>query len=202
VARDAAVVEAFRAEIGETVRSAAPLLISMLAVEGWTLDNAVGLLTPPSGWPSRPRLLGPMGRWAVHSHALRHYLAGLQPMPVVHRTPTQISMDPLIGRRFERADGGYLRLQVVDHSLEVEARIGPALIETRFGELSIELDDELPATILVACVGRLVEEIVDFEGWRGHGWRIAAIKDAHHPRGRQRLIVASGAVPYRMPWMR
>lgn len=199
-ARDVAVDEAFRAELGATVRSASPLLIALLAKEGLDLDEAVALLQPLSGWPARPRLSGPKTAQSVHTHLLRYY-SHPRPSLFSTRPPTQISQEPLLARTFYRADGKSLTLLVVDHSLEVEARIGPVSVETRFGELSIQFDRDLPATVFVACLGRLVEEIVDHESWRGRGWRIAATEEADYPWG-QRLFAATGAVPYRMPWAR
>jgi len=199
VARAEALLEAFRAEIGAAVRSASPLFEPMFAIEGITLDEAVAMLEPRIGWPGRPRPSGPKGRRSVHTHLLRHYLAGLT--PTSQRRPTQVSSHSLVGRRFDRVNGGYLRLEVVDHSLEIDAQVGPVCIRTRFGELRVELGFEMPQTMFVACVGRLIEEIVDYEVWRGLGWRIAAIEGGGEHLG-QTLVVVTGSVPYRMPWMR
>lgn len=197
--RDAALVEAFRTELGEVVRSASPLLISMLAIEGLTLDDAVASLEPKPLWPSRPRLSGSAKGVQMNPHHVRYH--ALRPSQFMARPPAQITQRPVVARMFDRTGGGYVELQVVDHSLEVEARIGPAWIETRFGELSIELDRQLPGTILADCAGRLVEEIIDHQSWRGRGWRIAAIAEEEYPLG-ERLIVATGSVDYRMPWAR
>ncbi len=119
--RDAAVLEAFRAEVGAAVRSASPLLIAMLAAEGLTLDGAVETLGPRFGWPARPRLSGQKTARPVHSHLLRYYMMA-RPSQFSSRGPTQITQHPLLSSRFDRADGGHLELNVVDHSLEVEAR--------------------------------------------------------------------------------
>ena len=127
---------AFRAEVGTAVRSASPLLISLLTIEGLTLDNAVGTLGPRPGWPARPRLSGPKAALPISSHMFRHYMMARQSQ-FSSAGPTQITQHPLLSARFDRAAGGHITLNVVDHSLEVEARIGPALIETRFGELSV-----------------------------------------------------------------
>lgn len=90
---------------------------------------------------------------------------------------------------------------MADHSVELNARIGRVWLETRFGELRVELMDEIPGTIFTACVGRLIEEIVDHEALRGRGWRVVAIEEPSLVGG-QALIVAMGSVGYRMPWMR
>ena len=154
-ARHEALMKEFRAELAVAVRSASPMLIAMLAIEGLTLDGAVSMLEPGYGWPERPRLSSLRKARPVHTNLARYYFAS-RPSQFSSRPPTQISQYPLIARMFERTGGGYLQLHVVDHSLEVEARIGPALIETRFGELSVALDFAMPATVFAACVGRLL----------------------------------------------
>ena len=70
---------------------------------------------------------------------------------------------------------------------------GAALIEARFGELGVEFDFALPATVFAAYVGRPFEQIVDREAWHRRGWRIAAIVEEDYP-WRQRLRVPIGAV--------
>lgn len=199
-AHDLAVNAAFRAELGGVVRSASPVLVSLLALEGMSLDEAVGLLQPTFGWPALPRLAGPTRARSAHLNLARYY-SQARISQFAKRWPRPTCERPFYSRMLDRADGGYLTLQVIDHSLEVEASIGPALIESRFGELSIEFNRELPATVFAACVGRLIEEIVDHESWRGRGWRITATTEEDYPLG-PRLIVTTGAVGYRMPWAR
>lgn len=194
VARTAAVTDASRAEMAATVRSASPLLEALLASFDLTLNNAVLGIGPQRGWPRRPRLAGPKGYYRLHPHLLRHHIAGLY--------PTQISSHPLNGCRFDRDNGDFLLMQLVGHSLELNAGLGRVLIETRFGELRIEFMDALPETLLASSVGRLTEEIVDHDAWRGRGWRISAARDAEPPFLGQRLIVVTGSVAYRMPWAR
>lgn len=190
--RDAALLATFRSELSATVRSASPLLVSLLAMDGLTLDDAVSLLRPQEGWPRRPRLSGkPSGR-SPRSHWARR--------PVLGRPSTQLSQTPSHEHEFNRADGGYLRVQVMDHSIELVARIERAFLFTRFGELRVELDDELPAVILSACPGRQIDEVVDHEALRGRGWRIVGVEQGYPPIQGQTLIVATGSVPYRMPW--
>lgn len=93
-------------------------------------------------------------------------------------------------------------VHVVDHSIELIARIGRVYLFTLFGELRVELDDELPEVILSACIGWLIDEIVDHEALRGRGWRIVAVEESYPPLQGQTLVVATGSVPYRMPWAR
>lgn len=60
-----------------------------------------------------------------------------------------------------------MRIEVVDHSLEGSGKICPVRLTTRFGELRLELIDEMPQTVFIACVGGIVEDIVDDVALRG-----------------------------------
>lgn len=183
---------AFRKEIGDVVRSASPFLVSLLAIEGLSLDDAVMFLEAQAGWPRRPRLAdgGSPGRNS-HTHVMRHYFAGM--------LANGLSLPPLHGCRVDCADRGWIRIEVADHSLEVSGRIGSVRFQTRFGELRLELIDEMPQTLLIACRGRLVEDVVDYVALRGRGWRIAEVNDRSGSCG-QSLVVVTGSVAYRMPW--
>lgn len=189
--RDAQAAAAFRAELGAVVRSASPLLISLLAIDGLTLDAAVALIDPAQSWPRQPRLSGRSFKHSAHNHLLRYYIA---------RLPNRLVGSPSHEHTFHRADGNYVTLKLVAHSLELEARIAPVWLETRFGELRVQLDQSLPDTLAIASVGRLLEEIVDHAAWRGRGWRISKIKDPVTSYYGHTLIVHTGSVPYRIIW--
>lgn len=186
---------AFREEIGYVVRSASPFLISVLAIEELTIDDAAMRLEAQAGWPSRPRLAsGRRPGCKSHTHALRHYFAGM--------LANGFSLPPLHCHTIERADGGWVRIEVADHSLEVSGKMGRVRFETRFGELRLGLIDEMPQTVFIACKGRPVEEVVDHVGLRGRGWRIDEIEDSKLPSRGQVLVVKTGSVAYRLPWIR
>ena len=192
--RSTALQAAFRDEIGAVVRSASPFLISLLGTEGLALDEAVLALEAQPGWPRRPRLagLGPKGH-GFYDHVLRKYSAGM--------LARGLSQPPLHGFTIEIA-GGWIRVEVVDHSLEVSGGIGPVRFRTRFGELRLELIEEMPQTVFIACTGRSVEQVVDHVALRGRGWRIDAVEDARLPVIGQVLVVMTGSVVYRLPWAR
>lgn len=191
-ARAVEAAAAFRAELGVVVRSASSLLVSLLAADGLTLDDAVTLVEPGRPWPGQPRLASRSFGHPVGNHVLRYYMAGMR--------AGRLAEPPVSQHTFYRADGDYLTMQVVAHSLELEARIAPLWLETRFGELRVQLDEALPETIAIACVGRLIEEVVDHQAWRGRGWRIVDVEDAVAPYFGQTLIVTAGSAPYRITW--
>lgn len=188
---DVQAAAAFRNEMGAAVRSASPLLISLLAAEGVTLDAAVALIDPAQPWPRRSRPSGRSFRRSTLNHLLRYYIA---------RLPSQLIGSPAHEHTFHRADGNHVTMKLLAHSLELEARIAPVWLETRFGELRVQLDESLPDTLAIASVGRLLEEVVDHAAWRGRGWRILNIEEPVTSYFGQTLIVATGSVPYRITW--
>ena len=188
--RDSRLLAALRIEIGATVRSASPVLIALLATQGLTFDQAVALIQPARSWPRRPTPSNQSCQYTIRNPLWRYYM-----------TTTPTSHQTLPARHaytFHSANDDYVRIQVVDHSLEVEARIAPVWLETRFGELRVHLDEALPETIATACVGRLIEKIVDHPAWRGRGWRIVEVEEPVTSYFGQTLIVATGSVPYRI----
>lgn len=190
--RAVALMTVFRTEISQVVRATSPLLISLLASEGLTLDDAMALMKPGQFWPHDPQLRNRPRKPAIHAHMLRYHPAGLLPM--------QICKHPLHSHRFHRPGGDYLDITIVDHSLELCARIKPVLLQTRFGVLRVELDDVIPDTVLTGSIGRTIDEVVDHEAWRGRGWRIFATEDGHPLLQGQALVVAMGSEPYRVTW--
>ncbi|MDH7971267.1 hypothetical protein QH494_03665 [Sphingomonas sp. AR_OL41] len=187
---------AFREEMGVNVRSASPFLVGLLRGEHLTLDEAVHLINPLPGWPRRPRLSSAgSGALGPNLHMFRHYFAGLA--AGVGHPPLR---DEFHGHTFILAEGGHARMQVVGHSIEVEAKIGSVRFETRFGVLRIELDRSLPETLALASLGRDVEQIVDHPALLGRGWRIVEVVAARSPFLGSVLVVPTGAIPYSLPW--
>ena len=198
-ARQSALQSVFREELARVVRSASPLLIGFLAVEGLTLDDAVLQVEPQRGWPRLPRLKGVrVANHKIGRHLVRHITAGL----VRKSQGIRQRLDARQGYIVDRAEDDWLRLEFAEHSLEMSARIGPVRFQTRFGELRIELDGALPDTLAIGCVGRLIEEVVDHAALRGRGWRIAAVEDAEPIWVGQVIVVVTGSVPYRLPGAR
>lgn len=194
-----ATLAAFREELVAIVRSASPFLVLLLQAAGLSLDDAAMLIAPPRGWPYRPRL--PCNNAAdptAARHIVRHYLAGLLPKHRV-RCGDRVSRQ---GHKIDMADGSWLRIEVAGHSLEATARIGPVRFETRFGELRVEMDGELPGSLTIGCIGRPIEQVVDHPALRGRGWLIKGVEDAVLPFVGSVLVVPTGGVPYRLPWAR
>jgi hypothetical protein len=101
-----------------------------------------------------------------------------------------------------RSGDDWAHLEVVNHSLEVEGRVGPVRFETLFGTLRIELDDPLSETLAAACVGRSIGEILDHASLRGRNWLVTGVEDPPSPILGATLIVTTESTTYRMPWVR
>lgn len=95
-----------------------------------------------------------------------------------------------------------MRLEIVAHSIEVEARIGGLVFETLFGVLRIALERRLPETLAAGCVERLIESVIEHAALCGRGWMITGIEEPVSPTLAQALIVATGSTAYQMPWTR
>lgn len=197
--RDLALLRVFREEIGATVRSVSPFLVSILRVEDRSVDDVVAGISPAGGWPRRPRLRNPLaGPGGVAKHALRYYVAGMAGGGGVAASLT----DDCHFYDFTLYGGGLARVKVVGHSLEVAVVLGAVRLETRFGILRVRLDRRMPETLATACVGRPVEAVVDHVALRGRGWRITGIEEPRYALDGQVVCVATGSVSYRLPWAR
>jgi hypothetical protein len=183
--------EIFRQEIGATVRSAAPFLIALLASDGLELDDVIETIEPGYGWPRRPRISS-LSSWPLWGkHLLGHVVAGLRPAwPDTQLMP---------GTSVYLSNYGSAKIRIDAHSIEVRVRLKTVTFDTCFGLLRIELGRLLPETLAIACVGRLVEEIVDHASLRGSGWRVSAVEQIG---GGSVLIVETGSTAYRLPWAR
>ncbi|MFD1787700.1 hypothetical protein ACFSC3_08955 [Sphingomonas floccifaciens] len=196
-ARDFLKLNAFRAELGATIRCVTPLLTPLLALQDTTLNDAVWTIQPPTGWPQHPRVgTFVAGQSCGCRLTRRHFdFAG----GVRTRCPF-CSHDR--GSFFSITRGSWFRLDVFRHSLEVAGRLGPIRFASELGRLNIEPGIDLPIAVRSACVGKLIEEVIDHEIFLGRGWKIVDVAEAPLDSGRTVLIADTEFVAYRMPWAR
>lgn len=181
------------------MRSASPFLLSLTSSVGEQVDHLLERLDPGLHWPRYPALSS--------NPASRFQRLREPPRRFVIATPN--GDREAVRRRgfghtvpFISTARDWACLEVVEHSLEVEARIGSARLETLFGVLRIELDAPLPDTVAAATIGRRIGDVVDHVSLRGHPWPIVAVEDAPSPSSGQTLVVETGSVSFRMPWVR
>jgi hypothetical protein len=188
----------FQEEIGKNVRSVSPFLLSFVASKGESIDLLVDRIAPAPRWPRAP---------ALSSRPVVQFRRPREPYREFYVSTA--SGDRKVvrvrgfghGMIFMHSGDDWACLEVVDHSLEIEVRIGPLKLETLFGVLRIELDHRLPDTLAAACLGRLAGEVVDHAALRGRDWRITAIEEPSSFVG-QTLVIETGSTAFRMPWTR
>ena len=189
-------LHAFQQEIGATVRSASPFLISLVASQGTSVDELVGRIEPADRWPRWPNLARSV-RFRAARETYDHFeiwtASGWQ-LTVLRRG---------FGHRisFLRSGDDWEDLEIVNHSLELEGQIGMVKFETLFGTLRLRLDGRLPETLAMACVGRPVGDVIDHASLSGRDWRITEVDDSASPLA-QTLVIETGSTPYRVPWAR
>ncbi|MES2753484.1 MAG: hypothetical protein V4659_02340 [Pseudomonadota bacterium] len=190
---------AFRQEIGTNVRSASPFLLSLVISAGEKVELLLDRLDPGLHWPRYPALSSnPASRFQRLREPPRRFVIATPngDREAVRRRGFGHTVPFIYSRR------DWACLEVVEHSLEVEARIGPARLETLFGVLRVELDAPLPDTVAAATIGRRIGDVVDHTSLHGHPWPIVAIEEPPSPSSGQTLVVETGSVAFRMPWAR
>lgn len=189
----------FRREIGTNVRSVSPFLLSLVESQGESLAALLDRIEPAPRWPRAPALSArphiqfrrarePYRRFTISTSTGDREVIRLR------------GFGPGLLFMWSRDD--WACLDVVDHSLEVEARIGPVKFDTLFGVLRIELDHRIPDSLAAACVGRSICEVVDHPALRGRHWMIGAVEEAPSPSLGQTLVVEAGSLAFRLPWVR
>ncbi len=191
--------EIFQDEIGKNVRSASHFLLSFVASQGESIDRLLALIAPAPRWPRAPALsFRPVAQFQRVREPYRQFVVSTSSGD---RKAVRVRGFGH-GTIFMKSGDDWACLDVVGHSLEIEARIGSVRFETLFGVLRIELDHRLPETLATACVGRTAGEVVDHAALRGRDWRITTIEDPPSPSLGQTLVVETGSTPFRMPWTR
>ncbi len=189
-------LDAFRAELGATIRCASPLLQPLLELKGTTLDEAVWAIMPPTGWPRHPRVgsfvLGQPCGCRSPSRGFDFSKGAMTRCPFC-----SCSWGPLLSV----ARANWFRVDVFRHSLEVTGRLGDMSFASELGTLNIEVEADLPVAVRNACIGRMVDEVIDHEVLRGRDWKIVATAEGPRDAGRLIFVTKTAFVPYRLPWV-
>lgn len=196
-ARRLLMLDAFRLELGATIRCVTPLLAPLLALNDTTLDEAVWAIEPPGGWPRYPRIgtfVAGQACGCRSTHRSFTFAAG-----AMTRCPFCCHDR---GALFSITSGSWFRIDVFRHSLEVTGRLGSMRFATELGKLNIQIDANLPLTVRTACIGRMVGDVIDHEVFQDQSWKIVATVDAPYQFDRQVLIIETNFTQYRTPWAR
>lgn len=176
----------FRERLLAAVRSISPLLIDVAAREGLSPDGlarGIRLGALPSRrvpWVRAPRLpWSGFSVWNARSRLLRSY-----------------GFDGRVVRYADDPAGG-LAVRVRSGCLDVCASVGPALLATEGSVVDLWLPPELPATLLMATIGRPLDDVVGPSLLSGRG---SVVRAATEERGLHRVTFEVPVLPYRLPW--
>ncbi|BCA58156.1 hypothetical protein [Sphingomonas sp. HMP6] len=200
------ILRAYRSYLRSTVRLVSPILLRALELEQLRLDEVVGRLRPPAGWP-----------WPVGTaHELRHARATavdrdrvppevgapgpwLRPDrsvdPTVHRSGAGLAVRWASGR-----PAGLPKVRVHGDSLEVVMDVGPFLLTSVHGLGLLRIDGRRAGTLADDCIGSPVHRLVDHPLFCGQGWTVDRIDYSRHGTGFSTLVFATGQEPLKLPW--
>ena len=177
---------AFRRELRSSVRCVSPFLLSLLLEEDLELDDVVARIAPTLGWPQRPRLSRVFPGSGAAPHPLRHARAAA----AVGLPQWEPEMLHEHGLRLKC--GGWARVQVVAHALEVKAKVEGAVFETRFGELRVTVKGAMPLALAAAAVGRPLDGLLAHSATSRRGWLVSRVDNSGST---STVVAATGAVP-------
>lgn len=191
------ILDAFRAEIGATVRLVSPLLLALLEHEGIAIDDLACRLRPAEGWPHRPRLPAAEVRFRAMPEDLVWPIVSSERVGRPFATP----VDEWHGVEIGNGAGDTIAIHVVDHSLEVAARLRGAWYTTLFGAAQVEVPGATLARMSAARPGRPLEEALSLPAIRGRGWVVEGAFDRLLEEEVE-ITAVTGMRRYRMPWVR
>ena len=181
----------FRAFLQASVGWASPLALSFARHAGLTLDEILQVMTPPPFWPQST---GPMGlsavRWTVPTYRMMMGGGDDRMMWRVARS----------GGHAMRVGGGgdWVGWRVSGDTVEVAARLGPAMLVTNRGTLRMWIPHTLPATLCTAMPGRPLASLVGHSYLADDELRVVSVDDQRG--GGHVLRVRAGRRRFAAPW--
>lgn len=153
----------YRAWLRANVTYASPLLLDLVALEGLDLDEVIGAMKPPPGWPTLP------AHSARHSMALKLAIhLGPRRDRAFHRATVRG------GVRFRSPDdpGGAFGFWPARDAFCVRRDFEPCSLVVIGADARLRLPSGIPDTLLCAAPGRRLDEIVDHPLFIGRGYRV------------------------------
>lgn len=178
----------FRSFLSATVDSMSSLVPDVLEMAGSDVASTLQRIRPGHMWPSITRLEDQYGRTGPAFN--RKVRVGGK---LVTR-PAPLMGDAVIA---EGALGDWVEAKVVGGSLEVTLRSGGFELTTQDGTGYIRLAGKLPATVLAACPGRPLAEVIDHPLLRPRGFVIDRATDV---AGASSLTFNVGRLALQLPW--
>lgn len=178
----------FRSYLLATVETMSALVPDVLLMAGSDVATALQRLRPGHMWPMITKSEGEYGRTGATANR-RIRVAGrsvTRPAPLIG--DTVISEDAL---------GDWVEAKVFGGSLDVSLRSAGFELSTHDGTGYVKLADLLPDTMVAACVGRPLTDVVEHPLLHS---RAFVIQDAANVAGASSLTFDVGRLALELPW--
>lgn len=184
----------FRSYLAATVHSMSAIVPDVLAMAGSDVASALQRIRPAHLWPMKA---------AAQKTSNRRHTARLSGSRYKTSPFTDLSAaayyQPLVGDAVisDKVPGAWIEACIFGDSLEIILRSDGYELSTNGGIAHLKLAGTLPDTVLTACVGRPVIEVVDHVMLRSGGYVIERVgKVAGYPR----LSFDVGQADIDLPW--
>lgn len=185
----------FRSYLAATVRSMSAIVPDVLSIAGSDVGSALQLIRPGHSWPSTT-----VARKAsVRSHIARPSRRGPTSPSFADPRAASHLLAPVIGDAIiaDGVPGDWIAAMIVGDSLEVVLRSDGYELSTHAGTAYLKMAGSLPATVIAACEGRLLGEVVDHPLLRSSGF---VIERAGQAAGSSIIVFNVGQVSLEVPW--
>jgi hypothetical protein len=178
----------FRSYLTATVVSMSALVPDVLALVASDVPSALQRIRPGSSWPSITKLEAEYGRTGPTTN--RRVKVGKR----FFKRPAPLMGDAVLA---EGALGDWVEAKIFGGSLDVTLRGGSFELSTQDGTGYVRCGGKLPDTVISACVGRPLTDVVDHPILQSRGF---VISDAAQVAGASSLTFDVGRLPLELPW--
>jgi hypothetical protein len=185
----------FRSYLAATVCSMSAIVPDVLATAGTDVASALQRIRPGHMWPMKMSSRKTFSRRqaARLSHGRFPAPSFVDPCAVAYLPPLVVG-DAIIS---EGAPGDWIEASILGDSLEITLRSDGYELSTHAGTAHLKLAGALPVTVLAACAGRPLAEVVDHPLLRSGDY---VIERAAQVSGSSRLSFNLGQVGLELPW--
>jgi len=177
----------FRSYLSATVTSMSAPVPDVLAYAGSGVVEAMQHLRPGHQWPAvtKRRSTHPQNAMALNAAKARK-VCPWRPEPLIADTVVS-----------DWENGSFVEAKVYGSSLEVKVRAEDFVFFTHDGTGFVMLEQSLPDTVVTACVGHRVSDVIEHALLGGREWVIA---EAAQVGGGSSLAFDVGRSPVSTPW--
>ena len=185
----------FRTYLADTVCAMSAIVPDVLALAGSDVGTALQSVRPAHQWPSNtmPRN-APSQRITSKYCGMRASASKSANGSSGHGQHRQLVGDAIIS---DGSSGAWVEAAVLGNSLEIVLRSNGYVLSTHAGTAHLNLKQPLPNTVITACEGRPINELVDHPLFQSADF---IIERAATVAGASKLAFTVGQVGLVMPW--